>query len=444
MNNMLKWRPPLWVAAVLMGTMLLVGTGGGFVLGAGSNLVRSMSASTAAASSGTGACTESAEVCEQFDAFWEVWNVAEARFLDPTALDSEEMVTGAINGMLDTLNDRGHTRYDTAEQYAREREQQSGRYQGIGAYINEEGGLPYIVAPIEGSPAEAAGIQAGDTIIAVDGEQTEGMTLEDAVSKVRGEPGTQVTLEIMRRGNEAAQTFTITRAAITVPAVTWRMLPGDVAHVKLSQFSEKADSEMDAALQAAKDAGAQKYVLDLRNNPGGLLDQAVKVTGRFLPRDSVILQIRERDQTIEEAQKLRASVSAPDTTTPMVVLINGGSASSSEIFAGALQDYQRATVIGVETIGLGTVVSPIELDDGSAVFMGTAEWLTPNGRPLRHEGVTPDLPVALEGENVQALTPTTSKNLSDQEILEGTDTQLRKGLEILGVPGVAPVAQETP
>ncbi len=425
MKRVLQWRPPLWLVAVLVGSTLALGTSVGSVLGAQT-------------ASSNGECTESAEVCEQFANFWEVWNIAEARFLDPTALQSEEMITGAINGMLDTLNDRGHTRYDTAEQFAREQEQQSGNYQGIGAYINEEGGFPYIVAPIEGSPAEAAGVKAGDVIISINGESTDGMELDDAVSKVRGEPGTPVTLELLRRDSEAAVELTITRAAINVPAVTWRMLPGNVAHIKLSQFSEKADPEMQAAVKAAKEAGAEKFVLDLRNNPGGLLDQAIKVTGQFLPKDAVVLRIRERGQTPEQAQEFRNPVQNPDTTTPIVVLINGGSASSSEIFASALQDHDRAEVIGVQTIGLGTVISPVTLDDGSAVYIGTAEWYTPGdeanpyGRPLRHEGVTPDIEVALEGD-AEALTPTTAKELSDEEILNSTDAQLLKALEVLGV-----------
>ncbi len=422
MKRVLQWRPPLWLVAVLVGSTLALGTGVGSVLGA----------QTASAN---GECTESAEVCEQFANFWEVWNIAENRFLDPTAVKPDEMIAGAINGMLDTLDDRGHTRYDTPEQFQREQEQQSGNYQGIGAYINEEGGFPYIVAPIEGSPAEAAGVKAGDVITAVNGEATDGMELDEVISKVRGEPGTQVTLELRRSDTEAVLEKTITRAAINVPAVTWRMLPGNVAHIKLSQFSEKADSEMQAAVQAAKEAGAQKFVLDLRNNPGGLLEQAVKVTGQFLPKDAVVLRIRERGQTPEQAQEFRSPVQNPDTTTPMVVLINGGSASSSEIFASALQDHDRATVIGVQTIGLGTVISPQKLDDGSAVYIGTAEWLTPNGRPLRHEGVTPDIEVALEGDD-EALTPTTAKDLSDEEILNSTDAQLLKALEVLGVPGV--------
>ena len=419
MKRVLQWRAPLWLVAVMVGGTLALGTGVGSVL-------------NAQTTEANGECTESAEVCAKFANFWEAWNIAENRFLDPAAAKPDEMIAGAINGMLDTLNDQGHTRYDTPEQFAREQEQQSGKYQGIGAYINEEGGLPYIVAPIEGSPAEAAGIKAGDVITKIDGESTDGMELDEAVSKVRGEPGTPVTLEIMRRDTEATIELTITRAAINVPAVTWHMLPGNVAHIKLSQFSQKADSEMQAAVQAAKEAGAQKFVLDLRNNPGGLLEQAVKVTGQFLPKDAVVLRIRERGQTPEEAQELRSPVDNPDTTTPMVVLINGGSASSSEIFASALQDHNRATVIGVDTIGLGTVISPVELDDGSAVYIGTAEWLTPNNRPLRHEGVTPDIEVALEGDD-EALTPTTAKDMTDEEILNSTDRQLLKALEVLGV-----------
>lgn len=425
MKRVLQWRSPLWLVLVLAGSTLALGTGIGSVLGAQS-------------ASAKGECPESADVCAKFNNFWKVWNIAEARFLDPTAVKPDDMVAGAINGMLDSLNDQGHTRYDTAKQYQREQEQQSGKYQGIGAYINEQGGLPFIVAPIEGSPAEAAGVKAGDIITKIDDVSTEGMTIDDAVSKVRGAPNTQVKLELRRRDTEAPVTLTITRAAINVPAVTWHMLPGNVAHIKFAQFSDKADGEMQAALKAAKNAGAQKFVLDLRNNPGGLLDQAVKVTGQFLPKDAVVLRIRERGQTPQQAQEERSPVQNFDTTTSMVVLINSGSASSSEIFASALQDYKRATVIGVQTLGLGTVISPVQLNDGSAVYIGTAEWYTPGnaanpyGRPLRHQGVTPDIKLALEGTD-EALTPTTEKGLSEQQILQSTDKQLLKGLEALEV-----------
>jgi carboxyl-terminal processing protease len=413
MKRMLMWRPPLWMVAILMGCTLVLGTGAGYVQG----------------SADSGTCTESAEVCQQFSNFWRVWNIAEERFLDPSAIEPDAMTVGAINGMLDTLNDQGHTRYITAEEFQHEQESQRGEYEGIGAYINQEGGLPIIVAPIEGSPAEAAGVQAGDIIMRVDGESTEGMTIDEVVRRVRGKPGTEVTLELRRVGDEAPVVLTIRRAAINVPAVTWHMLPGNVAHIKLAQFSEKAAPEMKKALAEAKQAGAQKLILDLRNNPGGLLNQAIAVTSMFLPEDQPVLRVRDRDG---KEKVYNSNYADPELDLPMVVLINTGSASASEIFAGALQDYDRATIIGLQTIGLGTVVTPVPLPDGSAVYIGTAEWLTPDRRKLRHEGITPDITVALPS-GVQALTPSTMRDMEDNEILQSEDTQLLRALDALGV-----------
>ncbi|HEX6293288.1 MAG TPA: S41 family peptidase [Herpetosiphonaceae bacterium] len=417
MKRVVSWRPPLWLVTLLMGCTLALGTGAGYVQGAASS----------------GQCTESADVCQKFSNFWKVWNLAETQFLDPQAADPDEMIAGAINGMLDTLNDRGHTRYSTAEEYQEEREEQQGKYEGIGAYINQVGDFPSITAPIEGSPAEAAGVKAGDIILRIDGEDAQGMTIDEVVDRVRGEPGTTVTLQLRHLDEEAPVEVTITRAAITVPAVTWHMLPGTVGYIRLSQFSQSATKEMQQALADAKKAGAQKLILDLRNNPGGLLDQAISVTSQFLPEDEVVLRVRDRNGS-EDVYKTNES--QPETELPIVVLINGGSASSSEIFAGALQDHGRATIIGVQTIGLGTVLTPIPLEDGSAVYLGTSEWLTPNSRKLRHQGVKPDIAVSLPS-GVRALTPSTARRLSDAEILQSEDTQLLRALGLLGVATVA-------
>ncbi len=414
MKQIISWRPPLWLVVVLMAGTLALGTGAGYVQG----------------SANSGQCTESAEVCQQFSNFWQVWNIAEERFVDPNALESDTMIVGAINGMLDTLDDHGHTRYVTAEQFQRDQESQRGQYEGIGAYLTEEGGLPMIVAPIEGSPAEAAGIQAGDIIMSIDGESTQGMTLDEVTQRVRGKPGTTVTLELRRSGNEAPVVLKVKRAEIDVPAVTWHMLPGNVAHIKLSQFSEKAAPEMEQALTEAKQAGAEKLILDLRNNPGGLLHQAITVTSMFLPPEQPVLRVQGRDD--EDAEVYTSNYDNPELDLPMVVLINTGSASASEIFAGALQDHDRATVIGLQTLGLGTVVTPVQLADGSAVYIGTAEWLTPDGRSLRHEGVDPDITVALPSDAV-ALTPTTARDMTDAEILQSDDSQLLRALDVLGI-----------
>lgn len=417
MKRVISWRPPLWMVAVLVGVTLALSTGTGYVLGAAQGAAQ------------TGECTEAADICAKFGNFWKVWNIAENEFLDPTAADPDKMIAGAINGMLDTLNDQGHTRYNTAEEWKEAQEGLQGEYQGIGAYVNEQGDLPFIVSPIEGSPAEAAGIEAGDIILKIDGESTEGLSVDEVVGKIRGAPGTKVTLEIRHLDEEAPVELTITRADIVVPAVTWRMLPGNVAHLRLSQFQEQAQEDMERALAEAKQQGARALIVDVRNNPGGLLDQAIGVTSLFLPEGEPVLRVHDREGN---EKVYNSNVDTPETELPMVVLINTGSASSSEIFAGALQDHKRATVIGLQTVGLGTVLTPRQLDDGSAVYIGTAEWLTPNGRKIRHEGVEPDIKVALES-GVQALTPTTAKKLTDEEILQTEDTQIKRALSVLGV-----------
>jgi carboxyl-terminal processing protease len=413
MRRFATWRPPLWLVILLMVGTLALGFGVGNVRGA---------------EDATGDCTESAEVCADFANFWEVWNVAEARFVDPDEIVPDDMIAGAINGMLDTLGDQGHTRYLTAEQVKRFAEDLQSSFEGIGAYVDMQGTVPVIVAPIEGSPAEAAGIKAGDLILEINGETTEGLLIDEVISRIRGPEGTEVTLTVQHAGEEGTEELTIKRASVTVPAVTWAMLPGDIAHVRLSQFAENAAAEMRAAITAAQNDGAKGIILDVRDNPGGLRDQAVQVTGMFVPKDSPVLIEVDRDG---KQDVYRSEEENPFTEIPMVVLINGGSASSAEIFAGALQDYNRATVIGTPTAGTGTVLSNINIADGSAVLLGTKQWQTPKGRYLRREGVSPDITVGLEVD-ARALTPTLEKDMTEEEILNSQDEQVLRALDILG------------
>ena len=413
MRRIGTWRPPLWLVVLLMSCTLALGTGVGYVSGAprGSE----------------GQCTETQTVCSEFDNFWEVWNLVEERFVDKEAVQPDDMIAGAINGMLDSLGDQGHTRYLTAEQAKGFSEQLKGSYEGIGAYIDVEGGMPIIVAPIEGSPAEAAGILPGDVILRVDDKPTEGLMVDELVSLVKGPRGTKVKLQVVHAGEEAPVEITVTRGAITVPAVTWRMLPGKIAHVRLSQFAEDADQQLRTTLATVRAQGARGLILDVRDNPGGLRDQAVRITGMFVRKGEPVLIEASRDGS---KKTYRSEESKPLLDLPMVVLINGGSASSAEIFAGALQDYGRATLIGVPTAGTGTVLMPINLDDGSELLLGISQWQTPNGRHLRREGVSPDETVGLPA-GVRPLTPTVAKNLSDAEILRTEDVQVRRALEIL-------------
>src|SRR5919199_2183252 len=327
MRRLATWRPPLWVVAALMALTLALGSGVGYVRGADNN---------------TGTCTESEQVCAKFKDFWEVWNIAEARFVDKKAIQPDAMITGAINGMLDSLGDQGHTRYLTADQTQRFQEELSGSFEGIGAYVDTQGGLPIIVAPIEGSPAEKAGIRAGDTILRVGGTSTEGLTLDEVVSRIKGPKATQVKLQVRHTGEESPVDLMITRAEVAVPVVTWRMLPGQVADIRLSQFAENADMAMRKALDAAKAQGAKALIIDLRDDPGGLLDQAIKVTGLFIPTGKTVLIEAQRDGS---TKTYRSDQSNPYLNLPMAVLINGGTAPAGRNFWGGVLENRRMLII---------------------------------------------------------------------------------------------------
>lgn len=368
-----------------------------------------------------------ASVEQQFTVFWEAWNIAQENFVDPSALDPKAMTYGAIRGMLDSLGDIGHTRFLTPKDLAEERVSMTGKYSGIGAEIGLRDGRPVIIAPFDGSPAQQAGIQAGDYVIRVDGEDTAGLSLDEVVSRIRGPEGSQVTLTIMRPGSASLLEFTIVREIIRVAAVSWAMIPEThIAHIRISQFSATALPGLKGAIAAAKDAGAQAFVVDVRNNPGGLLDQAVSVASQFLASGNVVLEAR-RDGS-QKAYPVEPGGAALDI--PIVVLVNEGSASASEIFAGAIQDHQRGIILGRPTFGTGTILTTFNLSDGSAILLGTGQWLTPSGRSLRREGITPDEVVALPTDG-HILTPATSGTLAPDEIEKAGDTQLARAIEIL-------------
>lgn len=379
---------------------------------------------------------EPASVEQQFTVFWEAWNIAQENFVDPTALDPKAMTYGAIRGMLDSLGDIGHTRFLTPKDLAEERVSMTGKYSGIGAEIGMRDGRPIIVAPFDGSPAQQAGIQAGDYVIRVDGEDTAGLSLDEVVSRIRGPEGSQVTLTIMRPGSASLLEFTIVREVIRVAAVSWAMIPEThIAHIRISQFSATALPGLRDTIAAAKDAGAQAFVVDVRNNPGGLLDQAVSVASQFLSSGNVVLEAR-RDGS-QKAYPVESGGAALDI--PIVVLVNEGSASASEIFAGAIQDHDRGIILGQPTFGTGTILTTFNLSDGSAILLGTGQWLTPSGRSLRREGIAPDEIVALPTDG-HILTPADSGKLAPDEIEKAGDTQLARAIEILVGQTTAPLS----
>jgi carboxyl-terminal processing protease len=375
------------------------------------------------------------EAPDEFDVFWQAWSIVQGRFVDREVLDDTNLTYGAIEGMLNALGDQGHTAFLTPEELESQRSDISGKFSGIGARIGVEDGMPVIVAPFDGSPADKAGVKAGDIITAVDGEDTAGRDLGEIVDTIRGPAGSEVTLSVLRLDGENTDSYEIpiVRGEIEIPAADWAMIPGtDAALIRLSQFNANATDDLRESIQAAEKAGATSLVLDLRNNPGGLLEQAVRVTSQFLDSGNV-LQESDAEGNVRSYGVRPGGIA---TEIPMVALINGGSASSAEILAGALQDYDRAELVGETTFGTGTVLEPFVLDDGSALMLGTRQWLTAEGRTIRKQGVAPDEEVILSVA-ADLLSADELEEMTAQEVLESEDAQLLKALELLGELPVA-------
>lgn len=364
-----------------------------------------------------------------FEVFWQAWGVVQANFVDREVLDSKALTYGAVEGLIDALGDQGHTAFLTPEELERQQTSISGSFFGIGAQLGVRDGLPIIVAPFDGSPADEAGIKAGDIILGVDGEDVTTFSLNEIVERVRGPKGEEVVLTLLREGADASLQIAVIRNEIKVPAVAWTMIPEtDIALLRLTQFSANAREEIVEALNELQDIGAEGLIVDLRNNPGGLLVQAVGVTSQFLDGGNVL----QEENADGQRRVFRVRPGGVAKEIPLVVLINPGSASSSEIFAGAIQDHERGTLIGETTFGTGTVLQTFDLDDGSALLLGTSQWLTADGRLIRKQGIAPDIEVAL-GPDGELLSPDLVREMTAEELFASGDAQLLAGLEALGV-----------
>lgn len=331
---------------------------------------------------------------EKYDAlkrFVQVLDLVESSYVKE--VDRKEAIEGALNGMLQSLDP--HSTYLNAEDYKSLQEVTSGEFYGVGIEItNNENGQLMIVAPIDDTPGDRAGLKSGDLILAVDGNPTKGMTASDAVRVIRGPKGTAVEMLIFSKGDTAAHTVSLVRDTIPVISVKARELEPGYYWIRLTQFSERTTTELSQALRdIAKTGEIKGIVLDMRNNPGGLLGQAVNVSDMFL-RDGMIVSMRGRNP--ESNQEFKAKAQASDITAPVVVLINSGSASAAEIVAGALGDHSRALLVGEQTFGKGSVQSIYPLPDGAGVKLTTAIYYTPNGKSIQGEGITPDIVVAYE------------------------------------------------
>lgn len=413
----------LWIAGLVIVLAVVVSAfGAGVLVGEGGRFF--------------GGAAQSDEAPGNFPVFWQAWDIVEKNFVDRKALNPDEMTYGAIRGMVQSLGDEGHTVFLTPEEREQQQTDLAGKFSGIGAQLGIRESLPVIVAPFDGSPAQQAGVRAGDIIMKVDGVDVTQLPLNDIVSKIRGPEGTEVTLSLLRPEENKSLDVTIERGEIKVPAATWKMIPGTtIALIRLSQFSANALDDIKAAIEGAKAANATALVVDVRNNPGGLLDQAVKVTSQFLSGGDVVLE--EDAQGNRKPYPVEAGGEA--TEIPIVVLINEGSASSAEIFAGAIQDHQRGKLVGETTFGTGTVLQPYELSDGSTLLLGTRQWLTPEGRLIRKHGIDPDEVVALPIET-NLVSPLELENMTAEELSKTEDTQFLKALELLGAPVAAPAS----
>jgi carboxyl-terminal processing protease len=362
---------------------------------------------------------------ESVTLFVEALRAVQEDYVDQEAVDPEEQTYGAIEGMIDSLGDEGHTRFLSPEEVEKSREAVSSTYVGIGVRLEEKDDEIVVKTSMDGSPAEKTGIRSGDVLVAVDGESVTGEEFEEIGQRIRGIEGTYVDLTVLR--DEEEREFIVERAELEMPVSSWSLIPGtDVAHLRLSSFSENSAEKLEGTITEAQSAGAERFVLDLRDNPGGLVEQAEEVAALFLPVESGVYIRKDADGSEEET-------SVPEDNepldAPLVVLVNEGSSSSAEIVAGALRDNGRAQVIGDTTFGTGTVLSEYPLSDGSAILLGVAEWLTPNGDSIRGSGIEPDVEVELE-EGQEPNTPNETEGLTREEIFE-EDAQLERAFEIL-------------
>lgn len=358
----------------------------------------------------------------------EAFDTIQENYADRETLEETDLTYGAISGMVDSLGDTGHSRFLSPEMVASEARSIEGEYEGIGALLNvNDAGNPIILAPMDNSPALKAGLMPGDIILAVDGEDVSQATLNEVVRRVLGPAGTQVTLTIYTPSTGEERDVTITRAKIVIKNVTWQMLPGTkVAHIRIASYSKNVSDDLKKAIREAKDQDAQGILLDLRNNPGGLLNEATEVIGQFI-KNGTALKVKDARGNIREIPAARNGIA---TDIPLVVLINQGSASASEITAGALQDYNRATLVGETTFGTGTVLNQFSLSDGSAMLLATELWLTPNERVIWHQGIEPDVEAILPPAVAPSL-PESERELTEEGLKNLEDTQLLKGLEVL-------------
>lgn len=345
-----------------------------------------------------------------FSLFWDTWNLVETKFADRAKLDRQAMIFGAVEGMVKSLGDP-YSMFFGPQEAKEFSEELKGAFDGIGVEVGNQNGTLTIIAPLEGTPAKRAGLGAGDKILKVNEESTTDLTLDEAISKIKGPLGSEVVLTILKKGESKPQEIKIIRDKIEVPVIKTEIKEG-YAYIQLFSFNEKAGDEFKKAVAEALDKKAKGVILDLRNNPGGYLEGAVELAGWFLNEGDLVVT-----EDYGNGKQISHKAYGPSKLLnyPLVVLINEGSASASEILAGALKDHGKARLVGEKSFGKGSVQQLEELGSGASVKITIAKWLTPSGRSIDKEGITPDEEVKFDAA----------------AYANGKDTQKERAVEIL-------------
>lgn len=345
-----------------------------------------------------------------FATFWEAWDELNATYLNKKDLTGEELLQGAINGMISAAGDP-YTSYFDPESNTSFNNELSGTFEGVGMELGIRDGNLVVIAPLDDSPAQKAGILAGDRIVEIDGKDATKYNIGDAVSKIRGKANTKIKVTLTREGRDKPFELELTRATISVKSIK-RKYEGEIAVVTVTRFGDNTKSEWNETVNELLTKGTKKLVLDLRNNPGGRLDTAIEIAGEFVKQKDSVVQQEDSDG---KRQQFYPKTEGRLQGLEVFVLINKGSASASEIVAGALQDYQKAEILGETSFGKGTVQAVTDLKDGSGLHITVAKWLTPKGNWVHGKGVKPNIEVAL----------------SEAELTAGEDPQLKRALILL-------------
>lgn len=345
------------------------------------------------------------------DLFWEAWNLVTEKYVDSSKIDKNEMLYGAISGMIKSLGDP-FSSFMNPEESRQFSEDMQGTFEGIGTEIGVKNDILTVIAPIEGTPADQAGLKAGDMILKIDDSVTTDMTVDEAVAKIRGPKGTQVKLTVLREKNGNPKEINIVRDTINVKSVKVEFKDNSIAVVRISKFGDDTSFEFNRAANEIISRKALGIILDLRNNPGGYLETAVETASKFIPKDALVVSEEDREGSRNEYKAKGGDILKG---IPVAVLVNGGSASASEILAGALRDDLGAKLVGNKTFGKGSVQQLEKMTGGSSLRITIARWLTPKGDYIMEKGIEPDISV----------------DLSDDDYSNNRDPQMDKALEIL-------------